>query len=61
MKVFVENLRGDEYFIVHDFLGRNVMEGKCLGPVEMPATYPGMYYLTILSKTNQATFKLIRK
>ena len=60
-KVFVENLRGDEYFIVHDFLGRNVMEGKCLSPVEMPASTPGMYYLTILSKTNQTTFKLIKR
>ena len=60
-KVFVENLRGDEYFIVHDFLGRNVMEGKCLGPLEMPASTPGIYYLTILSKANQTTFKLIRK
>ena len=60
-EIFVENLRGDEYFIVHDFLGRNVMEGKCLSPVEMPASTPGIYYLTILSKTNQTTFKLIKR
>ena len=60
-EIFVENLRGDEYFIVYDFLGRNVMEGKCLSPVEMPASTPGIYYLTILSKTNQTTFKLIKR
>ena len=60
-EIFVENLRGDEYFIVYDFLGRNVIEGKCLGPVEMPATNSGMYYLTILNKTNQTTFKLVRR
>jgi hypothetical protein len=60
-EIFVENLQGDEYFIVHDFLGRNIIEGKCLGPVEMPATNSGMYYLTILNKTNQTTFKLIKR
>lgn len=60
-EIFVENLRGDEYFVVHDFLGRNVIEGKCLGPVKMPATNPGMYYLTIRNNTNQTTFKLIRR
>ena len=60
-EIFVENLRGDECFIVHDFLWRNVLEGKCLGPVQMPATNSGMYYLTILNKTKQTTFKLVRK
>ena len=60
-EIFVENLRGDECFIVHDFLGRNVIEGKCLGHVQMPATNSGMYYLTILNKTNQTTFKLVRR
>ena len=58
-EIFVENLRGDECFIVHDFL-RNVLEGKCLGPVQMPATNSGMYFLTILNKTNQTTFKLVK-
>jgi len=60
-EIFVENLHGDEYVIVHDFLGRNVFEGKCLGSVEMPATNSGMFYLTILNKTNQTTVKLIRR
>jgi len=59
--IFVENLRGDEYFIVHDFLGRNVIEGKCFGSVQMPATNSGMYYLTILNKTKQTTFKLVKR
>jgi hypothetical protein len=60
-EIFVENMRGDECFIVHDFLGRNVLEGKCFGPVQMPATNSGMYFLTILNKTNQTTFKLVKR
>jgi len=60
-EIFVENLLGDEYFIVHDFLGRNVIEGKCLGPLQIPATNPGMYYLTIRNNTNHTTFKLVRR
>ena len=30
-EIFVENLLGDEYFIIYDFLGRNIIEGKCSG------------------------------
>ena len=30
-EIFVENLLGDEYFIIYDFLGRNITEGKCSG------------------------------
>ena len=60
-EIFVENLQGDEYFIVRDLSGRNVIEGKCLGPLQIPGTTPGMYYLTILNKTNQTTFNLVRR
>ena len=28
-EIFIENLLGDEYFIIYDFLGRNITEGKC--------------------------------
>lgn len=60
-EIFVENLLGNEYFIVYDFLGRNVIEGKCLGTVKIPETNSGIYYLTILNNTNQTTFKLIKR
>lgn len=60
-EIFVENLLGNEYFIIYDFLGRNVIEGKCLGTVKIPETNSGIYYLTILNNTNQTTFKLIKR
>jgi len=60
-EIFVENLLDDEYFIIYDFLGRNVIEGKCLGIIKIPATNSGIYYLTILNNTNQTTFKLIKR
>jgi len=60
-EIFVENLLGNEYFIIYDFLGRNVIEGKCLGTVKIPETNSGTYYLTILNNTNQTTFKLIKR
>ena len=60
-EIFVENLLGDEYFIIYDFLGRNVIEGKCLGTLKIPETNSGIYYLTILNNTNQTIFKLIKR
>ena len=60
-EIFVENLLGDEYFIIYDFLGRNVIEGKCLGTVKIPETNSGIYYLIIINNTNQTTFKLIKR
>ncbi|MDW3652885.1 MAG: T9SS type A sorting domain-containing protein [Bacteroidia bacterium] len=60
-EIFVENLHGNEYFIIYDFLGRNVIEGKCLGTVKIPEINSGIYYLTILNNTNQTTFKLIKR
>jgi len=38
-EIFVEHLLGNEYFIIHDFFGRNVMEGKCLGTVKICLLY----------------------
>ena len=60
-EIFVENLLGKEYFIIYDFLGRNVIEGKCSGTIKIPEINSGIYYLTILNNTNQTTFKLIKR
>ena len=60
-EIFVQNLIGDEHFIIYDFLGRNIIEGKCSGIINMPETYSGIYYLTIINETNRTTYKLIRR
>ena len=60
-EIFVENLIGNEYFIIYDFLGRNIIEGKCSGTIKISETNSGIYYLTILSNTNQTTYKLIKR
>ena len=60
-EIFVENLLGNEYFIIYNFLGRNVIEGKCLGTLKIPEINSGIYYLTIRNNTNQTTFKLIKR
>ena len=60
-EIFIENLIGNEYFIIYDLLGRNIIEGKCLGTVNIPEVNPGVYYLTILNNTNQTTYKLIKR
>ncbi len=60
-EIFVENLLGDEYFIIYDFLGRNIIEGKCSGTIKLPQIKSGIYYLTILNNTNQTTFKSIKR
>ena len=59
--VFIDNLLGDEYFIIYDFFGRNISEGKCSGAINIPEAKSGIYYLTILNNTNQTTFKLIKR
>ena len=60
-EIFVENILDDEYFIIYDFLGRNVIEGKYSGTIKIPETKSGIYYLTILNNTNQTTYKLIKR
>ena len=60
-EIFVENLLGDEYFIIYDTLGRNITEGKCSGSIKTPETKSGIYYLTILNNNNQTTYKLIKR
>ncbi len=60
-EIFVENLLGDEYFIIYDILGRNITEGKCSGTIKIPETNSGIYYLTILNNNNQTTYKLIKR
>ena len=44
-EIFVENLLGDEYFIIYDFLGRNVIEGKYSGTIKIPETNSGICLL----------------
>ena len=60
-EIFVQNLLGDEYFIIYDTLGRNIIEGKCSGTIKIPETKSGIYYLTILNNNNQTTYKLIKR
>ena len=60
-EIFVENLLGDEYFIIYDFLGRNITEGKCSGSIKTPETKSGIYCLTILNNNNHTTYKLIKR
>ncbi|MBK8966897.1 MAG: T9SS type A sorting domain-containing protein [Lewinellaceae bacterium] len=60
-EIFIENLIGDEYFIIYDFLGRKIIEGKCFGTITLPEVKPGIYYLTILNNSNQTTYKLIKR
>lgn len=60
-EIFVENLLGDEYFIIYDILGRNIMEGKCSRTIKIPEAKSGIYYLTILNNKNQTTYKLIKR
>ena len=44
-EIFVENLLGDEHFIIYDFLGQNITEGKCSGTIKIPEINSGIYYL----------------
>lgn len=60
-EIFIKNLLGDEYFIICDFLGRNIIEGKCFGTIKTPETKSGIYYLTIQNNTNQTSYKLIKR
>ena len=60
-EIFVQHLTGNEHFILHDGMGRTVMEGRCSGAVHMPETNPGIYYLTILNNTHQTTFKVFKR
>jgi hypothetical protein len=57
---FIENLTGDEYFILYDFLGRNILEGKSFETLKISEAQTGVYYLIIQNNVNQTTFKLIK-
>ena len=37
-EIFIENLASEEYFIIYDFLGQKVIEGKYSGNVKIPET-----------------------
>ena len=54
-EIFVENLIGNEYFIIYDLLGQNIIF------INIPEVNSGVYYLTIQNNTNQTTYKLIKR
>jgi hypothetical protein len=60
-EIFIENLLGDEYFIIYDFLGRKIIEGKCFGTISLSEAKQGTYYLNIINNTSQATYKIIKQ
>jgi hypothetical protein len=59
-EIYIDNLQGDEYFIIYDFLGRKIMHGKCFESIKLPETKSGIYYLTLRNNTHQTTHKLIK-
>ncbi len=60
-EIFIENLLGDEYYIIYDFLGRKIIEGKCSATIKIPKINCGIYYLTILNNINQTTYKINKR
>ena len=60
-EIFIENLLSEEHFMIYDFVGQKITEGKCSGTIKIPEINSGIYYLTILDNTNQTTFKLIKR
>ena len=60
-EIFIQNLLGEEHFMIYDCFGQNITEGKCSGTIKIPEINSGIYYLTILDNTNQTTFKLIKR
>lgn len=60
-EIFIDNLVGDEYFIIHDFLGRKFIDGRGFGTISLPEAKPGIYYLTVLNNSNPTTYKLIKR
>ena len=59
--IFIENLIGNECFIIYDFLGQNIVEGTCSAIIKIPEIKSGVYYLMIKNNTNQTTYKLIKR
>ena len=60
-QIFIENLRGDEYFMIYDFLGRTIAKGNYSKVIRLPEAKPGLYHLTILTSTNKTTYRLIKR
>ena len=60
-EIFVENLLGDEYYVIYDNLGRITIAGKCFETIKIPELKPGIYYLILLNNTNQTSRKIIKR
>lgn len=60
-EIYIENPLGDEYYNIYDNLGREIIEGKYFETIKIPGLKPGIYYLTVLNKTNQRTHKIIKR
>ena len=60
-EIFIEHLIGDEYFIMYDFLGRKITEGIYSESIKISETDSGIYYITILNKNHQTTYRLIKQ
>lgn len=60
-EISIENLHGDEYYIIYDSKGRNIIQGKCCETIKIQEAKSGIYYLTILNTTNQKTYKLFKQ
>lgn len=60
-EINIENLLGDEYYIIYDNLGRRTTEGKCFETISTSGLKPGIYYLILLNNTNQTSHKIIKR
>ncbi len=60
-EIQIENLHGDEYFVIYDNLGRKIIEGKYFETIKIPDAKPGIYYLILISNANQTTRKIIKR
>ncbi len=57
----VQNLLGDEYFMVYDFFGRKIVEGKCYETIKVPDLKSGMYVFVIQNNSSLSSHILIKK
>ncbi|MEZ4911587.1 MAG: T9SS type A sorting domain-containing protein [Saprospiraceae bacterium] len=60
-EIYIENLLGNEYFIIYDFLGRKIKEGSCNETIKLQGITSGMYFLTILNKGFGSTFTISKR
>jgi hypothetical protein len=59
--LYITNLKGNELFILHDCVGRIIMDGRCSNPIIVSDIPAGIYYLTIVNNPIRNTHKLVKK